>query len=229
MLSPLPADFASTRESLRALACYVISPAHKARTGRIGLRLVGTGFGTPPFDDGSRLMVQGKELAMDPGAATTITTLRAAAAFAGIPLSPDPGVGNDLPPYEPDLTLPVEHRASLALGAWYSLGRQVFEDLRAQLDSASVTEAQLWPEHFDLAVTVTLTSGADVNVGFSPGDGFETEPYVYVGPHETDNLDSAYWNAPFGAFLPYGRLAEVDDPVAPALGFIVEGLGLLAG
>lgn len=228
MLGPLPDEFLRTRESLRALACFVLAPAYKARTGHIGLRPVGQGFGSPPFDDGSRLVVRGTELVVDPGRATPITTLRDAAAFVDLALSPDPGVGTDLPPYEPDLLLAVDHGASLALGAWYALGRDTLEDLRAMLDPASVTEAQLWPEHFDYAVTVTVGGDLKANVGFSPGDGFEPQPYVYVGPHVTDALDAAFWNAPFGAYLPYATLAVVDDPASVALRFITEGLGLLA-
>jgi hypothetical protein len=226
-LAPLPADFASTRESLRALACFVLSPAYKAQTGRIGLRPVGEGFATRPFDDGSRLVVRGAELAFDPGRAIPITTLRAAAEFAGIALSGDPGVGHDLPPYAPDTALAVEREASLALGAWYALGRQVLDDLGAGLDPAGMTEAQLWPEHFDFAVTATVGDGVEVNVGFSPGDGFHAAPYVYVGPHVTEGLAGDYWNAPFGAVLSYGEVAAAVDPGATALAFVVQGLGLL--
>lgn len=227
MLGPLPDEFVPTRESLRALACFVLAPAFKARTGRIGLRPVGQGFGTRPFDDGSRLVVRGAELVIDPGAAAPITTLRDAAAFVRLALSPDPGVGRDLPPYEPDRVLAVDRDASLALGAWYALGHDVLEDLRGLFDPSAVTEAQLWPEHFDYAVTVTVGDDVKANVGFSPGDGFESGPYVYVGPHVTDGLEGAYWNAPFGAFLPYAALSLVDDPATPALAFVTEGLDLL--
>lgn len=52
----------------------------------------------------------------------------------------------------------------------------------------------LWPEHFDVAVTVDA-----VNYGTSAGDGFSAEPYAYVGPHVPQTGE--FWNAPFGAFL----------------------------
>jgi hypothetical protein len=228
-LTTLPDDFVPTRESLRALACFVLSPAYKAQTGRIGLRPVAPGFGTRPLDDGSRLVVRGSELAFDPGPARPITTLRAAAEFAGIPLSADPGVGHDLPIYEPDAPLPVGGDASRALGAWYGVGEQTLDALRSQLGADTVTEAQIWPEHFDFAVTATVGDDVKVNVGFSPGDGFHADPYVYVGPHDTGGLTGDYWNAPFGAVLPYARLAATDAPSATALAFVTEGLGLLAG
>jgi hypothetical protein len=228
-LARLPDDFVSTRESLRTLACFVLSPAYKAQMGRIWLRPVHPGFGTRPLDDGSCLVVRGSDLAFDPGAVSPITTLRAAAEFAGISLSADPGVGHDLPLYEPDVPLPVDRSASLALGAWYGLGQQTLDALRSQLDDGTVTEAQIWPEHFDFAVTATVGDDVKVNVGFSPGDGFHAEPYVYVGPFDTDGLTGGYWNAPFGAVLPYSRLAVTDAPSATALAFVTEGLGLLAG
>jgi hypothetical protein len=228
-LLPLPDDFVSTRESLRALACFVLSPAYKARTGRIGLRPVAPGFGTRPLDDGSRLVVWGSELAFDPGAASPITTLRAAAEFAGIALLADPGVGHDLPPYQPDAPLPVGGDASRALGAWYGVGQQTLDSLRSQLGTDTVTEAQIWPEHFDLAVTATVGDDVKVNVGFSPGDGYHAEPYVYVGPFETGGLTGDYWNAPFGAVLPYALVAAADAPADTALVFVTEGLGLLTG
>ena len=62
-LEPLPSTFDETRKGLWTLACYVIAPERKARTGRIGLRPTGDGFGTPPFEDGSRVVVRGDRLA----------------------------------------------------------------------------------------------------------------------------------------------------------------------
>ena len=223
-LRALPAEFAATRESLRILACYAVAPARKARTGRIGLRPVDGGFGTPPLDDGSRIVVRGDRLAAGPDRSTKVTTLRDAAAFLGVDLSPDPGVGHDLPPYGPDVDLVVDEEASLALGAWYAFGQGVLDELRARLAPDAVSEAQLWPEHFDLAVTVTLAAGAQANVGFSPGDAFAAEPYAYVGPHRMDGLTGAYWNAPFGAIIAHDALASAADPAASALAFVLEGL-----
>ena len=91
-----------------------------------------------------------------------------------------------------------------------------------------MSEAQLWPEHFDLAVIVDLPGGARVNVGFSPGDGFHDAPYAYVGPHDTGGLSGDYWNAPFGAYLGYAELASAADPHAFATEFITFGLAALA-
>lgn len=225
-LAPLPPSFGPTREALRALACYVISPFRKARTGRIGLRPTGDGFGTPTVEDPPHLCVQGSRLVLDSGQAHPITTLRAAAAAVGVELSPDPGVGSDLPPFEPDAELGVDAGASYHLGAWYRFGQEVLDGLEPG-SGGSVTEAQLWPEHFDLAVIVTRPGGGKANVGFSPGDGFHADPYVYVGPHDTAGLAGPYWNAPFGAYLGYGELSAASDPHATAAAFVAEGLGLV--
>ena len=68
----------------------------------------------------------------------------------------------------------------------------------------------LWPEHFDVAVTVN-----EVNYGVSLGDGFLDEPYMYVGPFKPRTGE--FWNAPFGAARP---LAATIGEVA---GFFAEG------
>ena len=224
----LTAAFASTREALHALACYAIAPARKARTGRIGLRPTGDGFGTPQFDDGTRIVVRGNALAVEPGEEIVVTTVRAAGAFLGIALSPDPGVGTDLPPFEPDALLHVDVDASVALGRWYGMGQSVLDQLPSHLGerAAAFSEAQLWPEHFDLAVDVEVAGGGHANVGFSPGDRFLDEPYVYVGPQDMTGLDGDFWNASFGAYLPYSAMDESRQaPVA--LAFIDTGFALL--
>jgi len=227
MLPDLPPTFAATRESLRSLACYALSPARKVRTGRIGLRAFGGGFATPPFDDGTRYAVRGDALSRRPGDATLITTVSAAATFLGIEASVDPGVGGDLPLFAPDAELAVDPAASLALGSWYAYAQRVLETVAASVagEGATAGEAQLWPEHFDLAATVALPDdGGDVNVGFSPGDAFHGEPYVYVGPHDRTRLVGEFWNAPFGGYVPYDLLAAGPDADATALAFVTEGL-----
>ena len=231
MLPALPPTFVATRDSLRALACYVLSPARKARTGRIGLRSYEGGIATPPFDDGARISVRGDQLHLPNGEVARLTTIAAAASLLGVELSDDPGVGHDLPPFEPHADLVIDRDASLALGVWYSFAQRSLDDLGGMVGASStVSEGQLWPEHFDLAAVVSdANKGAKVNVGFSPGDRYHADPYVYVGPHDVAALDrgDAYWNAPFGAVLPYGALSQASDPEAHALRFVGDGLARL--
>ncbi|HET9771278.1 MAG TPA: hypothetical protein VFS16_10345, partial [Acidimicrobiia bacterium] len=212
-LEPLPEGYVATREALRRLAVYVLSPARKAVTGRIGLRSTPGGFGTPPFGSDEQLSVTGTTLVRRRDGRTEtipITSLSAAAAFAGVVLSGDPGVGDDIPELgHPDEPLPVSAPAAAALGDWYGFAALVLEHFRVELNAGgqACSEVQLWPEHFDMACN---TEG--VNFGCSPGDGFAAEPYVYVGPWNTEGLAGGFWNAPFGAVLGYGELLAAADP-----------------
>jgi hypothetical protein len=70
----------------------------------------------------------------------------------------------------------------------------------------------LWPEHFDVSITVD-----EVNYGVSPGDGYLGEPYAYVGPYTPRS--GAFWNAPFGAARPLATLGELEAVVE----FFTEG------
>jgi hypothetical protein len=204
----------------------VIAPARLERGGEIGLRATPGGFGTPPLPDGTTIAVRGAELVVGDRAAP-ITTLRAAAELVGVELRPDPDVGSDLPPFEPDAPLGVDDAAARAVGDWYALGDTVLARIdRAVGGHGSVSPATLWPEHFDLALIVGL-GGVQANVGFSPGDSYVDEPYVYVGPFDREGLDDPYWNASFGAVRTRPELAGAADPAAAADAFVAEGLGRL--
>src|ERR1044072_5774692 len=84
-LEALPDHYVETREALRRLAVYVLSPARKAVTGRIGLQSTPGGFGTPKFGADEQLRVEGVSLVRQRGddiKTIGITSLAAAAAFA---------------------------------------------------------------------------------------------------------------------------------------------------
>lgn len=226
VLEPLPEGFAETRESLHALVCFVVGPARWARTGAIQLEPAGDAIATPPFDDGSRIVVRGDRLGWEPGADLRIATLEECAAFLDVTLTADlPQIGTDLPPLEPERPLRVDTAASFALAAWYSFGDLVLGDLRATLAPTDhLSAAHLWPEHFDLGVVVTPPDGRKVNVGVSPGDAFSEEPYLYVGPWDVGSLSGPIRNAPFGAIATRARLAAEDDPRVAAGRFVGEVL-----
>jgi hypothetical protein len=229
-LEPLPGDYADTRDALHRLASHVLAPGRKAVTGRIGLRPTPGGFGTPPFGsgDGQQLRVEGMSLIRrqdGSSEAVDITSLSAAAAFAGVTLSDDPGIGHDPPPLgDPEAALTVDPGSSAAVGAWFAFADGVLEEFRAELNAQGreCSEVQLWPEHFDLGCSIE-----GVNFGGSPGDGHFAEPYLYVGPWNTDGLgDDGFWNAPFGAVLTYRQLLDAEDQKAAALAFLRRGAGL---
>jgi hypothetical protein len=178
------------------------------------------GFGTPPLPDGTTIAIRGGELG-DGDRVAPLTTLRAAGAFVGIELSPTPDVGSDLPPFEPDAALVVDHDAAGVLADWYAHGANALGRLDA--GDGTVSAATLWPEHFDLAVTVEWPGGAGVNIGFSPGDTASEEPYAYVGPWDRSGLDGPFWNASFGALRTrhdVGHDAALDA-------FLAEGIALV--
>ena len=54
-LHPPPAGFAAGRDAAHRLAVYVISPARRRATERIGLRTSPGGFTTPPYGDDERV------------------------------------------------------------------------------------------------------------------------------------------------------------------------------
>ena len=229
VLEPLPDGYAETRDSLHRLASHVLAPARKAVTGRIGLRATPGGFGTPAFGDGEQLRVEGASLVRQSGGGTEtieITSLAAAADFAGVTLSADPGIGKDPPPLgDCDTPLAVQAAAAEAIGAWFAFSDAVLYEFREELATSgrSCSEVQLWPEHFDLGCSIE-----GVNFGCSPGDGYLAEPYIYVGPWNTEGLpDGAFWNAPFGAVLPYKELLTVSDQHGAALDFLRRGAVLV--
>jgi hypothetical protein len=220
----------ATREALRSVACYVVAPARRAETGRIGLRPADGGFGTPPFADGTSVRVLGDELIRRDGDRALLTTLADAARFVGVTLTADPGVGHDLPELTPEADLDVDRDASRSLGRWWAFGQQVLDRVTddARLE---VTEAQLWTEHFDLAVVVGIPNADDepvrANVGVSPGDAGDPEPYLYVGPHDLTGLTGPYWNRPWGAAITCTELATAAEPLAAATDFVQQGLSRL--
>ena len=75
----------------------------------------------------------------------------------------------------------------------------------AGLRAFAAEEPVIWPEHFDLAVSLD-----EVNYGVSPGDGGHRDPYAYVGPWTP--REGEFWNASFGAVR-----AAVDLPDAAAV------------
>jgi hypothetical protein len=168
---------AATRLALQSVAEHVLSAARHAATGRIGLRPVPGGFchaGLASEHGPRRIAVIGTELVIgdDRGPRRApLTTVGAAAELAGITPGAPVEVYTPSTPLDPAAPLAVDAAAAAYLAGWFalvdaaltSLARGLADDAPAT-GSSSVAEAQLWPEHFDLAVTVR------VNYGGSPGD-----------------------------------------------------------
>jgi len=236
-LHDLPPTFATTRDAVHAVACYALAAHRRARTGEIGLVPVDGGIATPPFDDGQRLSIRGGTAGWEGGARAEMTTLREVCELLGVVPGPDPLIGEDLPPLEPDAPLDVDPGATAALADVYAFGAAVLAHVTRDVDQGrplgtivtSITQPVLWPEHFDLAVVVELANGTQANVGLSPGDAWVPEPYVYVGPFDRSGLDDPFWNAPFGVVVGHAELRTHRDPVAEAVRVVTEALHRLEG
>jgi hypothetical protein len=211
---PATAADPSTRWSLHVLAEHVLGAGLYAATGRIGLRVVPGGFGTPPWADaalGGSFSVRHGELVVTRADGGTrqapVTTVADAAAFFGV----EPGMPSHVYPpttrFDRHDLLPIDTDTAEELAAWFELGDAALARFAAAHADESPTDATLWPEHFDLARTMD-----EVNYGASPGDAGHGEPYLYVGPWTT--RDGAFWNEPFGASRPAATVHAIDDAVA---------------
>lgn len=188
-------DWEPTRRSLHGVAELLLAgPQHRA-TERIELQVVDGGFATVA---GPALRVEGGELVTDsarfPLAGRTYAEVAAA---AGLEAGEPTGVYSGGPGVRPEETITFAADALKALLQAYADGD------RALREFAPDRTPVLWPEHFDVAITLD-----EVNYGVSPGDGYLGEPYAYVGPFEA--REGRFWNAPFGAARP---LRDLDGEV----------------
>ena len=242
VLSPLPTSYAATRDALQRVAVHIVARARSQATGRFGLRVTNSGFGTPEFgDDLTRVRVSGELLVSESGGTTGAhsaviaidgSSLAELAEFTQIDLDAELDVGHDTPPLgDTGESLVVDRAAALVLGSWYAIVSAALDRVVAGASSnADPTLVQVWPEHFDAALDLAATSDRRVNLGGSTGDGFHADPYLYVGPWTADRPgDEQFWNAPFGAVLGYGELVNDADPVGTAAAFFERGLALLGG
>lgn len=198
-------DLRRTRESLHTVVELVLAgPQHRA-SGTIRLRV----------DPGSLHTVAGPGLALTPstlsgpgGEASLLApaTARELAAAVGVDVGAPEGLYGDHAALGPDDRLSVDVDAATALLEWFSVGAA------AMLQFAPQEQAVLWPEHFDLAVTVDAAT-----YGVSPGDGFSAQPYAYVLPPAP--ADDSFFDAPFGA----ARTWDLVPDAAGITAFFHEG------
>jgi hypothetical protein len=228
------------RAVLQRIANHVLARAASAATGQLGLRATPGGFGTISFGPGhERLRVSGGLLVRESGTSKTWThsiaidgsSLAELAAFAEVNLSAEFWAGNDTPPVgDVDEPIALHEASALLIVDWYAIAAQALDRLVAAAPAfAAPSLVQLWPEHFDVALDMAfdadLPTARRVNVGGSPGDGFHSAPYLYVGPWTDDRPgDATYWNAPFGAVVGYEAIAARPDPVDAAFEFFRTGL-----
>ena len=224
-----------TRTDLHRLCAHVLARRRYDVSGRFGLRASPGGLATPAYgDEPEVLRLDGTALVREVGASVSAmlvsgSTLRELAAFAGVDIEAPFSVGDATPPIGvTDEPLEFDQAALAGLYEWFDLGSRVLDDVLCELGQAAApATVQLWPEHFDIGTSVaTGNRGGRVNLGFSPGDSFSDEPYVYIGPWGPERPgDAAFWNAPFGAVRTRSDIrAASGEAAVAAAAFIREGM-----
>jgi hypothetical protein len=200
----MSASYATTRHSLHGLAELVLAGPRYLAGGSMRLRADDAGIRT--WDDPSLRLSRGDLVSDRSRVPLDGLTFGAAAAAVGLVAQSLDHVYHDGSHVGPDERIALEPAHVAVLEGALEWGNTALRRF------APDTEAVLWPEHFDVAIT-----RGEVNYGVSPGDGHHEHPYAYVGPHETRR--GAFWNAPFGALRP---MSDVADATALVL-FFEEG------
>jgi hypothetical protein len=128
-----------------------------------------------------------------------------------------------------------------ALSRWYGAAADVLEEVRARYGSIKPGPGPVrcWPHHFDIAVLVRLDegqseAGRSIGVGFSPGDEYYQEPYLYVSPYPVPKNPAlpalpqgGHWHTRdfFGAVGTAQEFLALPDPRAAVVQVIDAALG----
>ena len=172
-----------TRQTLHGVAELVLAGPQYAQSQTIRLRVTPGGFGTVTTP---QLRVEELELVSPTVRVAMSGTFASLARAAGVEARPLRDVYAGGPAVDPDDPVVLDAKALEVI-------LHALADGDAALRAfAPEQEPVLWPEHFDLAISV-----AEVNFGVSPGDAHLGEPYAYVGPWTP--REGTFWNAPFGA------------------------------
>jgi len=195
---PDPEALTGTRRAWHGIAELILAGPQYRRSGTIRLRVAPGGFASVAEPDlrveGHELVASGRRIPLN---AVTCAELAAA---VGVDVGAPAGLYDEGSGATPDDPVAVDAVAARYLGRCLALGDAA---LRRFAPEASPV---LWPEHFDLGITIDA-----VNYGISLGDGYLAEPYAYVGPWTPREGD--FWNAPFGAARPLPALSDVDGVV----------------
>jgi len=209
----------ATRQTMHALAEHLLAGDLSRRTGKIELRVTPGGFGQPEILDGDgrrRTRIDGTNVVVLQGDLERwhpLTTADELAAFATTELGAPTGSFEPETSLDAFAPLEVDAEAAQALARWFDLVNQALEDVRRRHAAEEPTLVQLWPEHFDVACTIS-----EVNLGGSPGDADHPEPYLYVGPWT--QRTGPFWNESWGASESWRDVPDVPAAVA----FLEDGL-----
>jgi len=202
-------DLEATRLSLHAVAEMLLAGPQYDASRTIKLRVTPGGFGTVAAPsarvEGTTLRIgERRPLALDGRA------ISAVAVEAGLPARPLADLYSGGPGLTVDHALTIDGAAAAEIAEGFRVGAEALAAF------APDTEAVLWPEHFDLGISLD-----EVNYGVSPGDSFLGVPYAYVGPWSPADVSGSFWNAPFGAAHPLHEIPDLG-------GFFAEGRAVTA-
>ena len=196
-------DLTQTRTALHGVAELILAGPQYVESGDIRLRVVADGLATVAEPD---LRLEGGALVGPLGRHPLRGTYAEAASAVGVTARRLDDVYRDGPGIRPEDEIEVDAEAVAALLHAFSVGDAALRSFAPQ------EEPVLWPEHFDVGISV-----GEVNYGLSPGDASLPEPYAYVGPWTARTGE--FWNQPFGAARPLAALGDVAGVVA----FLREG------
>jgi hypothetical protein len=188
-----------TRRSLHAVAELLIAGPQHREHGTIRLKVTPGGFGGAI----SPLRVAADELVTPAGSHPLRGSYGDLAAAAGVQPQALDEVYADTCGVGLDEQIEVDAAAAAVLARAFAAGEAAMHAF------APGEQPVLWPEHFDLGISLD-----EVDYGLSPGDAGHGLPYTYVGPWQ--RREGSFWNAPFGARL---ALDDAPDPAAIAAFF----------
>ncbi len=187
----------STRRALHAVAELLIAGPQYSAAGDIRLAARPGGFGGVTAGSAA---VSGMNLVTTTGRFPLRGRLIELAELAGITPRPLRDVYRGGPEFTVDEPLNVDPNDADVLLRAFTDGDAALRMLAAD------QEPVLWPEHFDIGISL-----GEINFGVSPGDLSIDLPYAYVGPWNIPT--GPFWNQPFGAARPMTEFATPQDIV----------------
>jgi len=187
----------TTRRSLHAVAERLLAGPQYREHGEIRLAVTPGGFG----QFAGPLRVEGTEIVDGGRRAPLRGTIGDIAAALGVTAGEPADLYSEHAEFGADDALAIDPVAAELLLDWFARGD------RALRRFAPAEAPILWPEHFDLGITVD-----EINYGVSPGDAGHPLPYAYVGPWTPRSGE--FWNAPFGAVRTAEQLPDADAVAA---------------
>ncbi len=192
-----------TRRSLHGVAELVLAGPQYAASRTIRLRVTPGGFGTVAAPD---LRVDGLELVTPTARLPLVGTFADLARAVGVQARALRNVYAAGPDVGENDAVEVDPAAAGVIHEAFARGDAAMRAF------APGHEPVIWPEHFDVGISV-----GEVNYGVSPGDAHLGAPYAYVGPWSP--REGAFWNTSFGAARSLETLPDADAVAA----FFEEG------